>query len=306
MRPLTRPCYLLHLSGKLFLLGLPLLLRICLLSLCSPSFPPHASALIPLFLVKVRLSLTLTLSPLMIWFSKLTAVSLFLLAKVALAFLLSARSVALRPLFPFQLAQYVQVFLLKPAPSCKLFACLGSTNTSATSLRLLSNPRSVLTILFSSPSFLLPQTLWQIWQELSSLSSCSIRLRWVLGHSFFPGNDAADELSRREALLAPSVISCSLSPLISRIHFSLFSDWRRTVSSKFFNTQVSSISTKKLVLPGHARCVLSRFCCNGHSRLLSSYLSRIGRIENPSCKGRVRFGPSVWARLFRHGLYDAS
>ena len=37
------------------------------------------------------------------------------------------------------------------------------------------------------------------------------------------------------------------------------------------------------MLPRHARCVLSRLCCNGHSLLLGSYLSRIGRIENPSC-----------------------
>ena len=63
----------------------------------------------------------------------------------------------------------------------------------------------------------------------------------------------------------------------------LFSDWRRTVSSKYFDIQVPSISTEELVLPRHARCVLSRLRCNGHSLLLSSYLSRIGRIENPSC-----------------------
>ena len=37
------------------------------------------------------------------------------------------------------------------------------------------------------------------------------------------------------------------------------------------------------MLPRHARCVLSRLRCNGHSFLLSSYPSRIGRIENPSC-----------------------
>ena len=37
------------------------------------------------------------------------------------------------------------------------------------------------------------------------------------------------------------------------------------------------------MLPRHARCVLSRLRCNGHSLLLSSYLSRIGRIENHSC-----------------------
>ena len=44
------------------------------------------------------------------------------------------------------------------------------------SLLLLSDSHSVLTTLSSPPSFLLSQTLWQIWQELSSLSSCSIRL----------------------------------------------------------------------------------------------------------------------------------
>ena len=88
------------------------------------------------------------------------------------------------------------------------------------SLLLLSDTRSVLATLSSPPSFLLSQTLRQIWQELSSLSSCSIRLQWVPGHSFLPGNDAADELARRGALLAPSAIPCSLSPLVSTLVFS--------------------------------------------------------------------------------------
>ena len=151
------------------------------------------------------------------------------------------------------------------------------------SLLLLSDSRSVLITLSSPPSFLSPQTLLQIWQELSSLSSCSIRLQWVPGHSFLLKNDTADELARWGVLLAPSTIPCNLSPLIFCIHSCLFSDCRRTVSSKFFDTQFPSISTEEFMLPCHTRCVLSCLHCNRHSLLLGSYLSRIGRIENHSC-----------------------
>ena len=250
---------------------LPVLLGIFPRSPWSPPFPPQAVALIPLTLAKVRLSPILTLSPLMIWCFGQTALFLFLLARAAPAFLPTALYVALRPLFPFRQAQYVQVFPLKPAPFCTLFAGLGNTKKSAISLLFsFCLTRSVLATLSSPPSFLLSQTLWQIWQELSSLSSCSIRLQSV-------------RLPDGERYLRPlQSIVVSLS-LISRIHSRLFSDWRGTVSSKYFDTQVPSISTEELVLPRHARCVLSRLRCNGHSLLLGSYLSRIGRIENPSC-----------------------
>ena len=212
---------------------------------------------------------------------------LFLSAKAAPAYLPTALSMALKPLFPFQQAQYVQHIF---AEACTILHALSWSRQHQqvcrfSSLLLLSDSRSVLNPLSSPPSFLLPETFWQ---ETSSLFFCSIRLlfcqtamgpRTLVSH----GNDAADELARRGALLAPSSIPCSLSRFISRIHTCRFSDWKRTVSSKFFDTQVPSISTEELVLPRHARCVLSRLRCNGHSLLLGFYLSRIGRIENPNC-----------------------
>ena len=102
-------------------------------------------------------------------------------------------------------------------PFCTLFAGLGNTNKSAIS-HLFS---SYLTLALSLPpgpsSFLLPQSLWQ---ESFFFSSCSIRLQWVSGHSFLPGNDADNKLARPGALLVPSAIPFSLSPFISCIHSS--------------------------------------------------------------------------------------
>ena len=192
MRPLSRSCFLLLLERFSWFA----------LSFLEPAFrhcgvhfpPPLAPALIPLSLAMVRLSFTLVLSHLTIWWSVQTVLFLFFLAKTALASLPTALFVALRLLFPFRQVQLVQVFPLKPAPFCKLSADLGSTNKSAISL-LLSYSCSVRVTLSSPPYFLLSQTSWQIWQEQSFLSSFTIRLQQIPGHSFLPGNNAADELA---------------------------------------------------------------------------------------------------------------
>ena len=106
---------------------------------------------------------------------------------------------------------------------------------------------SFLTLALSSlPPFLLPQSHLQIWKELFSLSSCTIRLQWISKRSFLPWNDAADELARCGVLLVTSAIPCSLCPLTFRIHSSLFSDWRLTVSSKFFEHSFPRFSLRNL------------------------------------------------------------
>ena len=121
----------------------------------------------------------------------------------------------------------------------------------------------------------------QIWKKLSSLSSCSIRLQWIPEHLFLQRNDMADELARQRVLLVSSAIPGNLSFIFCTHSF--FLDYRHTVTSIFFGTQVPSISPEELVLPCHARYVFSRLCCNGHSLRLSSCLYKTGRIENFSC-----------------------
>ena len=147
------------------------------------------------------------------------ALFLFLLVKMAPASLPNVYFVALRPPVPFRQTQFAQVFPLKLASFCKLSANLGRTNGSAISLLLLSDSRYAFAILSLSPSLFLPQILWQIWQELYSLSSFVVRLQCVPKHSFLPEHDAPYKLTRRGALLVPSPIPCSLSPLAS--HFLL-------------------------------------------------------------------------------------
>ena len=124
---------------------------------------------------------TLNLFSLMIWYSGVTALFLFLLARAAPAFW----------------------------PSCKLFGGLQSTNKPAVSLLLLSDSCSFLRLSFyfklcgrSSRNCLL---------SLPVLSGCN----GIPKHLFLLGNDAVVGLARQEALLALSTIPCSLSSLIS-------------------------------------------------------------------------------------------
>ena len=111
-------------------------------TLSSPSYPSDD----PLSRQGAALAPLDSLPP-MTSYSGQTALFLFLLIRAASAFLPTALSMVLRPLFPFRQAQYVPVFPLKPAPFCTLFAGLGSTNKFATSLLF----SYYLTLVLSSP-----------------------------------------------------------------------------------------------------------------------------------------------------------
>ena len=97
-----------------------------------------------------------------------------------------------------------------------------------------------------------------------------MRQQGVPGDSFFQGNNLADELARRGALVLPSTITCGLFYLNSCFHSLFFWDWRRTVPSKFFNKQVPLVSIEELELAPLARCVVFRLRYNRHRLLLNS------------------------------------
>ena len=242
MRPLTRSCFLLLLLGRLFLLALPLLLGICLCLLWSPPFPLHALALIPLSLVKVQFSPILTLSTLMIWCSGQTAVFLFLLAK---AFLPTALSVA--------------TLSFSAGPVCSSFSAEACAILHALCW---SGQHQQVCHFSSPPSFFSSNCVADLAKTVFSF-----RLQWVPRHLFLPGNDAADELRPPQSLV------------VSLLLFVV-------------STLVLSRTGGVLSLPNILRHRFPQFPLRNLCSLSSSlqwtqpffrfYLSRIGRIDNPS------------------------
>ena len=226
----------------------------------------------------------------MIWCFGQTALFLFLLARAALAFLPTALSVALRLLFSFRQAQYVPVFPLKPAPFCTLFAGLGSINKSAIFLLF----SSCLTLVLSSP----PCPLLHLSSYLKlcgrSGRDCLLSPPVLSDYNGSPDTRFSRGTTRlmswpdMERYLRPPqspVVSLLLS-LVSTLVFS------RTGGLRFLG-QISSVATEEHVFPRHARCVLSRLRCNERSLLLGSYLSRIGRIENPTSSACVHSSQNI-------------
>ena len=214
--------------------------------------------------------------PLMIWYSGLTALFFFLLARAAPAFFPTAFSVALRPLFPFRQAQYVQVFPLKPALFCTLFAGVGSTNKSAISLLLtdsfcpLLHLSSYLKLCGRSGRncLLCPPVL--------SAYNGSPNTRFSLGTTrLMSWPDGERYLRPPQSLVVSLLLSLVSTLVLSQIGGVL--SHRNILKHRFSRFPPRNLCSLVTL------AVSSRLRCNGHSLLLGFYLSRIGRIENPSC-----------------------
>ena len=238
MHRLTCSCFLPFLLGKLFLLAFLFPLGICLCSLWSPPFPLHAIALVPLSLAKVALSSPCSRSGLpltrqgaaLAHLDSLPPYDLILWTDSSVSFPFGKGSSGVLANCTFCGTEATLSFSAGPvcssfsAEACAILhtLCWSWQHQQVchfSSLLLLSDSCSVLTSLLSPPFFLSSQTLWQIWQELSSLSFCSIRLQWIPRRLFLQGNNMAEELARWGVLLQSHVVSLLLS-LVSTLVFS--------------------------------------------------------------------------------------
>ena len=159
MRPLTRSCFLLLVLGRLFLRAPTFLLRICPPSLWSPPFPLHAPALAHLDSLPLMV---------IIWTDGSVP---FLFGKGSSGVLANCSLCGTEATLSFSVGPVCSSF---SAEACAILhaLCWSQQHQQVchfSSLLLRSDSRSVLATLSSPPSFLLSQTLWQIWQELSSL-----------------------------------------------------------------------------------------------------------------------------------------
>ena len=155
------------------------------------------------------------------------------------------------------------------------------------SVLFLTDSQSALSILSSAPSYLLPDSLWNVWSLASYLSNnTTLCFQWVSDHAGLPGNENVDLLAKAGAYLPTDAIPCPLPPVVAKVRYFQYHDWRRHISHSYMNHQVPEVSSEEL-LSHPIRYELSRLRCHGHSLLLSSYLHRISRKENSACSACV-------------------
>ena len=167
------------------------------------------------------------------------------------------------------------------------------------SVFFLTDSQSALSILSTAPSYLLPESLWNVWSLAFSLSNnTTLYFQWVPGHTGLLGNVNADLLAKAGASLPFDTIPCPLPPVIAKIRYFQYHNWRRHISQSYLNHQVPKVSSEELLLSHPIRFELSHLPCHGHSLLLSSYLHRISRKENSAC--------NAYGHLYRTSIIFSS
>ena len=96
-------------------------------------------------------------------------------------------------------------------------------------------------------------------------------------------DDQGALLAKTGASLPTDAIPIPLPPVIAKVRYIQYRNWRRHISHFHLNFQVPEVSSEELLLSRSIRSELSRIRCHGHRLLLSSYLHRISRKVNSAC-----------------------
>ena len=106
------------------------------------------------------------------------------------------------------------------------------------SVLFLTDSQSTLSILSSAPCYLLPESLWNVW---SLANNTTLSFQWVPGHAGLPGNEKADLLAKTGASLPTDAIPCPLPPVIAKVRYSQYRNWKRHISHSHLNFQVPEV-----------------------------------------------------------------
>ena len=127
------------------------------------------------------------------------------------------------------------------------------------SVLFLTDSQLALSILSSASSYLLPESLWNVWSLASSLSNnTTLCFQWVSGHAGLPGNENADLLAKDGAFLPSEAIPCPLPPVVAKVRYFQYHNWRRNISHSYMNHQVPEVSSEELFLSRPISSELSR------------------------------------------------
>ena len=112
------------------------------------------------------------------------------------------------------------------------------------SVLFLTDSQSALSIISSAPSYLLPESLWNVWSHASSLSNnTTLSFQWVPSHAGLPNNEKKDLLAKAGASLPTDAIPCPLPPVVAKICNSQYHNWRCHISPSHLNFQVPKVSS---------------------------------------------------------------
>ena len=111
------------------------------------------------------------------------------------------------------------------------------------SVLFLTDSQSALPIFSSAPSYLQPESLWNVWSLASSLSNnTTLCFQWVSGHAGLRGNEKADLLAKAGASLPTDAITCLLPPVVAKVRYLQYHNWRRHISHSYMIHQVPEVS----------------------------------------------------------------